>query len=407
MSTRFVVRRGASLFLAIFASCALGFAPSGYAQTDLNDIAAAVYQRGKDAAARRGDLITSGNDYERLQHIAKKLIAAAPEVRADSGTWAWEVAYIHSAQVNALCFPGGKIVVFSGLVDRLSLTDDEFAAVMGHEISHALLDHQRESYNQHQIAKVAVGILGIIAAIAGAKHHTDPGVAFNATTAVGTVGAEFLALRPYSREREIAADKLGAELAARAGFDPRGAITLHEKFASQGTGVIEFLSTHPASETRLQELAKVVPADVERFASRRNVERATTTIAASEDASATTRNETAVASAASVSLASSPQAGNVPPSNTVDGRTLGTALAPQNVVSTMPVDPDAVIGAKAASMPSKYMINAERYAKSRSCLLPIATMVIRAPTYESFDVKCSSGSQLAVRCESGDCQPQE
>jgi len=380
----------------------LSFSPSGYAQTDLNEVARAVYQREKDAAAQRGDLITSGNDYERLHQIAKKLIAAAPEMRADAGAWAWEVAYIHSPQVNAHCLPGGKIVVFSGLVDRLSLTDDEVAAMMGHEISHALLDHGKEAYNQRQVAKVAVGILGIIAAIAGAKHRTDPSVAFNATTAVGTLGAEFLAIRPYSREREIAADKLGAELAARAGFDPRGAITLQQKLASQGNSVIEFLSTHPASETRLQELAQVVPGDAERFASRRNVERATVTVAASEDALAPT------AGGESALRISSAQVVTALQPNSMEGQTLGTAIAPHNLATRgAAADPDAVIGTKAASMPSKYMFNAERYVKSRGCLLPIATMVVRAPSYESFDVKCSSGSLVVVRCENGDCQPQE
>src|SRR5690242_14937458 len=104
-----------------------------------------------------------------------------------------------------------KCLPRNSLIEQLALTDDEIAAVMGHEMGHALLEHGREAYQQRQVAQVAVGILGIIAAIAGAKHHTDPNIAFNASTAVGTIGAEFLALRPYDRQRELEADKYGAE----------------------------------------------------------------------------------------------------------------------------------------------------------------------------------------------------
>src|SRR4051794_5138850 len=134
---------------------------AAYGQADLNDAARIAYQREVDAAFQRGDLITDGTDYDRIQFISKRLIAVAPETRLDAGGWAWDVAYIRSPQVNAHCLPGGKMVVFSGLTERLWLTNDELAAVIGHEMSHALLEHGKEAYTQHQIAKVAVGILGI------------------------------------------------------------------------------------------------------------------------------------------------------------------------------------------------------------------------------------------------------
>lgn len=397
-----ITRRRAFAAIAM-AGTVLSASPS-HAQGDLNEAARIAYQRETAAAAQRGDLVTSGTDFDRMQVITQNLIAVAPEMRPDSATWVWDVAYIRSPQVNAHCLPGGKIVVFSGLVDRLSLTDDEVAAALGHEMGHALLDHGRESYVQHQVAQVGVGILGIIAAVVGARHHVDPSAAFNASTTVGSLGAEFLALRPYSRERELAADKYGAELAARAGYDSRAAISLQEKMAGLGS-TIEFLSTHPASTTRVQELAQYVPSTAERFASRRRSGQDMPVVVATTNTEpphvATADRVTSAASLSSVG----------------DGQAKIVLRYPQAAAALLPsipqqsagslVDPDAVTGAAAATMPSKYMFTAERYVRNQGCSAPLATMVTRAPTYESFAIKCANGSQLIARCESGTCAIRE
>jgi Peptidase family M48 len=343
-------------------------------------------------------VIGEGVDYDRIQRITKKLIAAAPAMRPDAVTWAWDFSYIRTPKENAYCLPGGKMLATNSLIEQLALTDDEIAAVMGHEMGHALLEHGREAYQQRQVAQVAVGILGIIAAIAGAKHHTDPNIAFNASTAVGTIGAEFLALRPYDRQRELEADKYGAELEARAGFDPRGAITLQQKLAAPGPSV-EFLSTHPASDTRVQALAQFVPVAAERFAGRRNHdERPTTTMASGEDDS---KGQAATATLSTV-VAAAPGGGaseqSRPAAQAAALLPRAAALAPSGLD-----DPEAVTGAAAASMTSKYMFSAERYAKGRGCSLTAATMVVRAPTYESFDIQCSNGSHFTVRCDGGSC----
>jgi Zn-dependent protease with chaperone function len=378
--------------LLVLACTFAAISSPGFAQSDFYDAASTLYGKVRVEASRRGALVTSGEDYDRIHRITQKLIAVAPEMRPDAGSWAWEVMYLRSSKVNAACLPGGKMLVLSGLVEQLALTDDELAAVMGHEMGHALLDHGKEAYMQRQAANVAVGILGIIAAIAGAKHHTDPNLAFNASTAIGTLGAEFLALRPYSRERELAADAYGAELAARAGFDPRGAITLQQKMAAQGPA-IEFLSTHPASDTRLQQLAQVVPADAERFAARRHPN---VTLAASNSPSPTA--QPAASSSVGVATVSQPSALDRTPAD-------AHALLPGGSDSDEAdlSDPDAVTGPPAASMTSKYMFGAERYAKVHGCALPAATMVTRAPTYEVFDIRCSAGQHLKVRCQAGEC----
>ena len=389
-----LLAKRAAVRLTTAALCALTLSAPAYGQPDLNEAARAVYQRETQAASQRGDLISSGADYDRIQLITKRLIAVAPEMRADASSGSWEVSYIRASAVNANCLPGGKMMVFSGLVDRLALTDDELAAVVGHEMGHALLEHGRESYNQRQVAKVFVGVLGIVAALAGAKHHTDPNVAFNASTTVGALGAEFLALRPYSRERELAADKYGAELSARAGFDVRGAITLQQKLATQGSG-IEFLSTHPASATRVQELAQFVPGTAERFASRRG---GGGTLAKVPDAPVYVA---AAAAGPEVPAALSTNANEAVRAVLSAYQSSALLSSGSESARKAPPDPDAVTGAAAAAMPSKHMFSAERYAKAHGCAIPAATMVARASTYEAFEMSCSGGSRLVVRCEPG------
>jgi predicted Zn-dependent protease len=365
------------------------------ARADIYEEARIAYQQEKNSAASRGDLITSGSNYDRVQQITKQIIAIAPEMRSDVGSWSWDVSYIQSSKVNAHVLPGGKIVVYSGLVEQLSLNDDELAAVLGHEMGHAMLEHVEQGQTEQQIAKVAVGILGIVAAVIGAKHRVDPGIAFNTTTTAGAVGAKYFALLPHGRERELAADTYGAELAARAGFDPMGAVSLQQKMGAKGGGVVEFLSTHPASDTRIQQLAQTVPSTAERFASRRSMQThavARTTIPEANKTAVLASNESAPVPAAVASRVEvSQQAVSL--------------VAPSGRAA--PPDPDAVTGATAAAKPSKYMFNAERYAKSHDCQLPTATIVARAPTYESFAIRCDGGSNLLVRCDDGQCSQRQ
>jgi len=387
MRLRFLVRYDWWPFLLLLVgACALTLSAPTLAD-ELDDAASSLYQNVRFAATQRGALITSGADYDRIQSITKRLIAVAPEMRPDAATWGWDVLYIRSPKVNAMCLPGGQMIVLSSLVERLALTDDEIAAVMGHEMAHALLDHQRDQYTQRQTARVAVGLLGIIAAIAGAKHHTDPNLALNTTTAVGTIGAELLALRPYSRDRELAADKYGAELAARAGFDPHGAITLQRKLATDG--MVEFLSTHPTSETRVEQLAQVVPFLTERFASRHDAQPAI--------ASAGRTNAVAAAPAVVVHDPITPAA------VAAQGTSALVASASVTADASATSDPDAVTGTAAAALTSKHMFNAERYARSTGCDVKSSTMTTRAPTYEVFAVACARGSELTIRCEYGSC----
>lgn len=219
---------------------------------EVNRGAEQAYLQATRQAAQKGALNRNPAEVHRVRAVASRLIPATGAFRGDAPGWRWEVNVISSPEVNAWCMPGGKIAVYTGLIEKLRVTDDELAAVMGHEIAHALREHGRERAS-HQAAQGAV--LGIGAALLGLG---DVGAGLAGIVADVTIGL------PYSREFEREADRIGVELAARAGYDPRAAVTLWQKMAqASGRGPPQFLSTHPAPQNRIQDLqaysARVMP----------------------------------------------------------------------------------------------------------------------------------------------------
>ncbi len=195
-------------------------------------------------AKQEGTLNTNAKNTKRIKEIATKLIAQVPTFRADAKTWDWEANLLTSQQLNAWCMPGGKIAFYSGIIEKLNLNDDEIAAIMGHEISHALREHSRERSSQNIITH---NLLGLGAAYFGLDQTT--------TTLASQVTNVALIL-PNSREQESEADYMGVELAARAGYNPKAAISVWQKMKkiSKGNNPPEFLSTHPSHDTRIEEL---------------------------------------------------------------------------------------------------------------------------------------------------------
>ena len=183
---------------------------------------------------------------QRVRKIGNDLIAQVGVFRPDAKNWDWEINVFDSDQINAFCAPGGKIGVYTGIVNKLKLTDDEIAAVMGHEIAHALREHSREQVSQKAVTGV---ITSTIAAAAGV-----PGELMDA-------GSSMLIHLPNSRSMELESDIIGLELMARAGYDPRNASSIWKKMqqASTGGSGPAFLSTHPASADRIKELDSYVP----------------------------------------------------------------------------------------------------------------------------------------------------
>ena len=219
---------------------------------EVDKAAAQAYAQTIQVAGKKGALNHDPGETGRVREIASRLIPATGAFRGDAPGWKWEVNVVSSNEVNAWCMPGGKIAVYTGLIEKVHPTDDELAAVMGHEIGHALREHGRERASQQQAQGI---VLGIGAALLGLG---DAGASLAQTVADVTIGL------PYSREFEREADRIGVELAARAGYDPRAAVTLWQKMIKvSGGGPPQFLSTHPSPENRIADLqgysVKVMP----------------------------------------------------------------------------------------------------------------------------------------------------
>ena len=225
---------------------------------ELDKAAALEYGKVIRTERPKGNVNRDPVQTERVRGIAKRLIPQSAVFRKDALGWAWEVNVITSPEINAWCMPGGKIAVYTGIIEKLQITDDELAAVMGHEIAHALREHGRERASQRMATSVGSTLVGVVADI------FVPGSGSLGAGLGGMVGQVTFEL-PYSRLHETEADRMGVELSARAGYDPRAAVTLWEKMGrvSGGGGPPKLLSTHPSHEDRITDLKefsqKVMP----------------------------------------------------------------------------------------------------------------------------------------------------
>lgn len=215
---------------------------------EVNQEAAKAYRQIIAEAQKKGTLNRDAVLVQRVRNISARLIPATAAFRADAPSWRWETNVISSSELNAWCMPGGKIAVYTGLAEKLNATNDELAAVIGHEIAHALREHGREKVSQSAGINVATGIGG---ALIGAYFGVDAKLG---QQALGVVG-DLAFMRPNSRGMEQEADRIGVELAARAGYDPRAAISLWQKMEKASSGSIpQWLSTHPSHDSRIADL---------------------------------------------------------------------------------------------------------------------------------------------------------
>ena len=214
-------------------------------EQQLQQEAAAQYNALISSARSQGALDTDVEQTRRVQTISKRLIAQVGVFRPDALQWNWQVHVLNSNEVNAWCMPGGKIAVYSGLIRQLKATDAELAAVIGHEIAHALREHAREQVSQKMATNVG---LSVLAAVTGVDAAADLGEALT----------DVMFTLPNSRTHEVEADRMGVELAARAGYDPYAVVTLWQKMGQvNGGGQPEFLSTHPSADTRIADLQSI------------------------------------------------------------------------------------------------------------------------------------------------------
>ncbi|HTU66551.1 MAG TPA: M48 family metallopeptidase [Steroidobacteraceae bacterium] len=210
--------------------------------------AAQAYEAELKAAREKGTLNKNPAQLARVTNVAKRIVAATPTFRQDAIGWSWQFNVQQTDELNAYCMPGGRIMVYSGLIDKLDLSDAELATVLAHEVAHALREHTRERVSRTYAQQL---VLAGAAAATGASEGVT-----NIANMVGQVTFQL----PFSREQESEADRIGLELMARAGYDPRAALTLWKKMsAAEQGGTPKFLSTHPAPDDRIKAIEKRLP----------------------------------------------------------------------------------------------------------------------------------------------------
>jgi len=211
--------------------------------SQIDQSAAQAYGQVISEAGKKDQLNRDSAQVERVRGVANRLIPNTAAFRADAPRWSWEVNVITSPEVNAWCMPGGKIAVYSGLLTKLNPTDEELAAVMGHEIAHALREHGRERASEQVAQRLGVSVLSVALGLG------DLGAQLTQTLLDVTLSL------PHSRTHETEADRIGVELAARSGYDPRAAVSLWQKMGKLGGGKPpEWMSTHPSDQSRIRDL---------------------------------------------------------------------------------------------------------------------------------------------------------
>ena len=201
----------------------------------------------RGAAQQRALAPADHPQLQRLRAIAERITPHTQAWNPRARQWKWEVNLLGSKELNAFCMPGGKIAFYYGLLQRLQLSDDEVATIMGHEVAHALREHARERIGKTMATRGAIEIGSLLLGLGDLGR------------AVGGIGGQLLTLK-FGRDDETEADIVGMDLAARAGYDPAAGVTLWQKMlaASQG-GPPEWMSTHPAGQSRIQEIQAKLP----------------------------------------------------------------------------------------------------------------------------------------------------
>jgi predicted Zn-dependent protease len=199
--------------------------------------------------AEKGEIDNDPVLKNRVYKITGRLIAQAIKIRPETKNWDWSIKIIDDPEtVNAWAMAGGKMALYTGLVEKIKPSDDELAQVLGHEIGHALAKHSAEKMSVAMASQVGVMAVGI-----ATKSN---GLALTGASLAAVLAVQM----PNSRTAESEADRIGIELAAKAGYNPRAAVTLWQKMANVGgKRPPEFLSTHPAPENREKNLASLIP----------------------------------------------------------------------------------------------------------------------------------------------------
>ena len=223
---------------------------AGADSATLNMNATQGFNKTVQEARSKNTLDTSSATYKKINSAFIRLKPYADQMNKTGQKFDWQLAVLKSDTVNAYVAPGGKVVFYTGIVNKLNLSEAEVAAVMGHEMTHALEEHSKQKVGAQALTNLAVGIGK---SYAGAQLGELGNAAIDLGSQVG-VGL------PYSRSLESRADEGGLIMMAKAGYDPQSAITLWEKMAkNSGAQGSALLSTHPSDANRINAMKKNLP----------------------------------------------------------------------------------------------------------------------------------------------------
>lgn len=238
-------RLGWSAVMILLAGCTSVADMAGYDTATLNASAAKSYTQVVQKAQSQQVLDTTSATSRRIHAVFNRLKPYANQANTTGVPFNWQMNVIRSNEMNAWAMPGGKMAVYTGIVERLHLTDDEIAAVVGHEMTHALLEHSKKAIGGQVLTSLGGSILANATGIDGNLIN---------------VGADLAATKPFSRYQESEADAGGVRLMAQAGYNPQAAITVWEKMnQAQDSGQIAVLSTHPTNGARINAIRKMLP----------------------------------------------------------------------------------------------------------------------------------------------------
>ena len=248
------------LVVALLSACAVS--PTGRRQLSLVSEESAIaaskeaYLTQMNELGSAGKLVTDPAITARVDKITSRLVAQAVMLRPATAQWEWSVQVIDDPMmINAWCMAGGRMAVYTGLLQQIQPTDDELAQVMGHEISHALANHTAERMSVAMASQAGVAIAGVFA-------DDNAGLVMGAAA----LAAQYAVQLPNSRASESEADEIGIEIAAKAGYNPNAAVTLWEKMgAAGGEGPPQFMSTHPSPTNRQERLRALAPQMMEYY----------------------------------------------------------------------------------------------------------------------------------------------
>ncbi|MBF7682019.1 M48 family metallopeptidase [Acinetobacter sp. B5B] len=243
---------GASMLLMV-SGCTTVADMSGADSATLNATSAQSFAKMQQEARQKGILDTSSSTYQRIYTILQRMEPYANQLNQTGQPFQWQLAVIKSDTLNAYVAPGGKVVFYTGIVNRLNLSDDEIAAIMGHEMTHALEEHAKNKIGADALTNLAINI---------GKSYAGQNIGQFGNAAID-LGSQVGVGLPYSRNLETRADYGGLLLMAKAGYNPQAALSLWEKMnKAQGDSGMSFLSTHPSNTQRIAEMRANLPAAI-------------------------------------------------------------------------------------------------------------------------------------------------